>query len=315
MMNDSMHIAILGATSQIAKDLIVSFFEHTGYYCVLFSRSPEKVDGWLKAIGGEMLYSSEGYLSFPDGNYDAIINFVGVGDPARAKLMGTRILDITYQYDQLALDYVKSHPKCKYIFLSSGAVYGDMFDKPVDEESFAQININHLEPSNWYGIAKLYAEVRHRELPELSIVDIRVFNYFSHTQDIQARFLITDILRSIRDKAVFKTSSENIVRDFLHPDDFYQLIQLILDGQNINMPIDCYSKEPIDKLGLLSAMQKEFSLQYEITEPPQAINATGTKLFYFSCNHRATKFSFSPEWNSLETILSESDKILKDASR
>jgi hypothetical protein len=41
----------------------------------------------------------------------------------------------------------------------------------------------------------LHAEAKHRALFNFSIVDVRVFNYFSHTQDMNARFLITDNLR------------------------------------------------------------------------------------------------------------------------
>jgi hypothetical protein len=44
-----------------------------------------------------------------------------------------------------------------------------------------------------------------------------VFNYFSHTQDMNARFLITDIVRAIKNKKIFKTSADNIVRDFITP--------------------------------------------------------------------------------------------------
>ena len=37
---------------------------------------------------------------------------------------------ITLQYDQLAIDYINKHPACRYIFMSSGAVYGSNFDEP-----------------------------------------------------------------------------------------------------------------------------------------------------------------------------------------
>ena len=144
--------------------------------------------------------------------------------------MGASIFDVTLKYDQMALDYVRQHPDCRYIFLSSGAVYGSSFDKPVNEKTKATIAINNLQPQDWYALAKLQAECRHRSLPHLRIVDIRVFNYFSHTQDMEARFLITDILRAIRDKTVLQTSFDNIVRDFVHPTDLHQLIECIVSS-------------------------------------------------------------------------------------
>jgi len=255
-----MNIAILGATSQIAKDLIISFAKHTVHHCILFSRSPSKMQAWVKDCNAQCAYVSKGYTDFEGGYYDAVINFVGIGDPARAKEMGSKIFDITYQYDQLALDYIVLHPKCKYIFLSSGAVYGDVFSKPVDSNSVAQVPINHFGANHWYTVAKLHAEARHRAMPDYRIIDVRVFNYFSHRQNLSARFLITDMLRAIIKKEVFKTSLENIVRDFLHPDDFYQLIACILNAEPINMAVDCYSKAPVDKMTLLEVMQKEFNL-------------------------------------------------------
>ena len=303
-------VAILGATSQIAKDLIVSFKKHTAYQCVLFSRTPSNVQQWLECCPDTKNYSSKPYADFGEEKYDAIINFVGVGDPARVKEMGSSIFDITHQYDQLALDYIQQHTKCKYIFLSSGAVYGGVFNAPVSQDSLAQVDINHLNGTSWYGIAKLYAEARHRALKELSIVDVRVFNYFSHTQDMSARFLITDMFRAIRDKSIFVTSSENIVRDFLHLDDFYQLIQSMLQAGVINMPVDCYTKAPVDKLSLLSAMQREFGLHYDIVNQTVGVNATGSKLNFYSLNTRAADFGYEPSKSSLECILLESEKAL-----
>lgn len=307
-----MKIAILGATSQIARDLIISFSQHTDDQCILFSRSPAKVSVWLDGIDSKLIYPSYEYSDFMCGEYDAIINFVGVGDPARAKEMGSLIFGVTYQYDQLALDYIKLHPECKYIFLSSGAVYGDVFSKPVDNNSVAQVPINNLGANHWYTIAKLHAEARHRALSDLSIVDVRVFNYFSHRQNISARFLITDMLRSIRDEIVLQTSPENIVRDFLHPDDFYQLIVCILNGGNINTVVDCYTSSPVDKVTLLKAMKEEFNLCYEVSsEANFMLNATGVKSHYYSLNRRAEGFGYTPCLTSLGGVLLEVYKSLK----
>ncbi|MCX7100863.1 MAG: NAD-dependent epimerase/dehydratase family protein, partial [Methylobacter sp.] len=142
--------------------------------------------------------------------------------------MGASIFDVTLKYDEITLNYVRQYPQCRYLFLSSGAAYGLSFDTPVDENTKAVVAINNLQPQEWYAVAKLHAECRHRSHPELPIIDIRVFNYFSRTQDISARFLITDILRAIRDKTVLKTSSDFIMRDFIHPTDFYKLVSALL---------------------------------------------------------------------------------------
>ena len=306
-----MQIAIFGATSQIAKDLIIFFSKQDNYSLTLFARRPEVVSSWLENINLADRYVVADFAAFTTETYfDAIINFVGVGDPAQAVAMGASIFDVTLKYDEMALAYIQQHPQCRYLFLSSGATYGSNFEAPVDENTKVVIAINNLQPQDWYGVAKLHAECRHRSLAHLSIIDIRVFNYFSRGQDIAARFLITDILRAIRDKTVLKISSDYIVRDFIHPSDFYNLVIALLTSPATNAVVDCYSKAPIDKPTLLSAMQEKYGLQYEVISTPNAINATGNKPYYYTKNTRAADYGYHPTMTSLEGLIIEIKSLL-----
>lgn len=310
-----MKIAILGATSQIAKDLVMSFSKQSDRDLVLYARRPEIVTQWLQSIGLSGKYPVAGFTSFgADESFDAIINFVGSGNPAQTQAMGASIFDVTMEYDTMVLEYLRQHPKCRYLFLSSGAAYGSSFDEPVDENSKAVVAINNLQPQDWYAVAKLYAECRHRALPHLPIVDIRVFNYFSHTQDISARFFITDILKAIQSDEVLITSSDNIVRDYISPDDFHQLVSGILAAPLSNDVIDCYTKAPVDKMTLLANMKERFGLKYEVKEAPVGVNATGVKMNYFSKNRRAETFGYLPAKSSLENVLDEALLIMNDHS-
>ena len=306
-----MNIGILGATSQIAKDLIVSFSTEEGKKLHLFARRPNEVAKWLKDIRLSEPHLIDDYAAFGTQEFDAILNFVGVGNPAKAVAMGASIFDITLQYDELALNYLRQHPACRYIFLSSGAAYGSSFDAPVNVETKAIIDINKLQPQDWYGVAKLHAESRHRSLAHLPIVDIRVFNYFSHTQDLEASFLITDIVRAIRDQTVLKTSADFMVRDFIGPDDFYQLVNAILISPATNSVVDCYSKTPIDKLTLLLSMQNHFGLNYELVQSSIGVNATGIKPHYYSQNKKSVDFGYTPIFTSLDGILHEMGLMLQ----
>ena len=309
-MSGQNRIAILGATSHIAKDLIVSFSIEQDKHLNLFARRPDDVIKWLIGVGLSERYMVDHYDAFGKQEFDAIINFVGVGNPAQAAAMGSSIFDVTLQYDELALNYVRQHPECRYIFLSSGATYGSSFDAPVDAQTKAVIPINNLQPQDWYGLAKLHAECRHRSLSHLPIVDIRVFNYFSHTQDMEARFLIADIVRAIRDNAVLQTSAEYMVRDFIGPSDFHQLIQAILTSPANNDVLDCYSKAPIDKPTLLTLMQDRFGLKYEISKTNASVNATGSKSHYFSLNNKAKNYGYQPALSSIESILIEAESLI-----
>lgn len=301
-----MRIAILGATSQIAKDLVLSFAAQGGHALMLFARRPPAVLQWLARVNLPDRYEVFGFDRFsPDQHFDAILNFVGVGNPVAATAMGAGIFDVTLQYDDLVLSYLRHHPACRYVFLSSGAAYGASFDAPVDANARASVPINNLQPQDWYGVAKLHAECRHRALAHLHIVDIRVFNYFSHTQDMEARFLITDILRAIRDKTLLWTSGDYIVRDYIDPLDFCNLVTAILLAPATNVAVDCYSKAPVDKPTLLAAMQETFGLQYQVMKTGAGINATGSKPHYYSLSRRAESFGYRPSISSLDGILRE----------
>lgn len=306
-----MRIAILGATSQIAKDLIVSMAHASEHQLLLFARRPEEVTRWLASVGLPARYPVADFKAFSLHEYDAIINFVGAGNPALTAAIGRAIFDITLRFDDMVLAYLQDHPTCRYLFLSSGAAYGSRFDAPATRETPSTIPLNQLSPQDWYGVAKLHAECRHRAYVELAIIDLRVFNYFSGTQDMEARFLITDILRAIRDDRVLQTSPDYMMRDFLHPSDFYQLIDVLLVAPPTNVAIDCYSQAPIDKSSLLAAMQNQFGLKYQTTVATAGVNATGAKPYYYSENKRAADFGYRPSLTSLAGVLQASVQLLK----
>lgn len=304
-----MHIAILGGTSQIAKDLARSFSAHSQYSLSIYARQPAVVRDWLRGSTGAHFHV-ETFDEFAQtkNKFDAVINFVGAGNPARVMSLGAEIFSITSEFDQLALDYIKKNPGCRYIFASSGAVYGTDFSKPVNTESCASIQINNLPASSWYGVAKLYAECRHRALSDHSIVDIRFFNYFSSTQNINDRFLVTDALRAARDGERFKTSSENIVRDYMGPEEVLALVCSILNGKPANIAVDTYTKKALDKFQMLDAISKKYGLIYEVDAATEFINATGSKKKYFSENHLAhSAFGYSPRRTALEIVLQQAE--------
>jgi nucleoside-diphosphate-sugar epimerase len=307
-----MNIAIVGCTSQIAQDFILNESRSHVNRLYLFGRDTGRMQAWLVQNALSDRHSVHTYDEFPAFSFDAILNFVGVGDPSRAAEMGASIFDITLQYDNMVLNALRLNPACRYIFLSSGAAYGSAFLKPVDEHSTAHIALNHFTPQEYYSVAKLHAECRHRAMPETPIVDLRVFNYFSRTQNIQARFLITDIVRAIVTDTELQTSADFMVRDFLHPTDFHQLITCILNSPPSNLALDCYSSKPISKQDLLNTMVSRFGLRFSMVEQPKlSVNATGTKPHYYSLNHKAAELGYAPKFSSLDTVLSETEAILE----
>jgi nucleoside-diphosphate-sugar epimerase len=309
-----MRLALLGATSQIAKDFVRNIEQETNWTLGLFSRRPNAVEQWLKRspLAPPSFVGDFAEFARTKQPYDVILNFVGSGNPARTERVGATIMDVTHDFDELALQYLRRNPDCRYIFFSSGAVYGGGYKSPVDDQTASLIPINQLGAQDWYGISKIYAEARHRALSDLSIVDLRVFNYFSYSADIEARFLVTDVLRAIRDRQVLQTSHENIVRDYVGPHEISQLIQRVLSAPPTNVAIDCYTKSPVDKLSMLKRMQSEFDLKFELVERQTGLLATGAKWNYYSTSKKAEKlFGYAPKDDSMDVILKQSRLILR----
>ena len=310
-----MKIAIFGATSEIAKDLILSFSAHDKHDLDLFARRPKEVMRWLSTVNLSNKYVVNGFESFHHvSDLDAILNFVGPGDPSKAIALGASILEITEKYDYLALEYLKENPKCKYIFMSSGAVYGENFIQPASASTQTPLSIDQIEPDNYYAAAKIQAELRHRDLSNLDIIDLRLFSYFSHTQSLNSSFFMTGVMRALKNKEMLITSSQNMVRDYLSITDFYQLVQKALLTSGINLAMDCYSMAPIDKFEILSQLRDELGLRYQLQDGVVGINATGNKINYYSLNHSAKHFGYVPSKNSSTSILTEARLVFNDDS-
>lgn len=305
-------LAFLGANSQIARDLVCSMGAQKRHRLLLYVRDVSAMRAWLQVQRLDAEVSVHGYAAYEEEPHDAVLNFVGVGDPRRAEEMGASIFGVTSQYDDMVLAGLALHPQRRYLFLSSGAVYGNSFVEPVRDSTEALISINQITPQEYYATAKLHAEVRHRALTNQAIVDLRVFNYFSRTQDLSARFFVTDLLRAIRTGKTVRVTSDFMVRDYLHPADFHQLVERVLEAPPANTAIDCYTAAPVDKPALLQALNERFGLRYEIAPPSSgvAINATGAKPHYYSLSRKAEIFGYVPAYCSLSGVLEEAAALL-----
>jgi nucleoside-diphosphate-sugar epimerase len=303
-------IAILGATSHIAKGLTDRFLSTGTIALTLYARAPEMVTAFLNAGGWQGRAIVRDIREFPADTYDAVINCIGAGRPSQLQAMGASIFRITEIYDNLIIDYLHDHPRSLYLNLSSGAVYGTTFAEPANDNTTSSIAVNHLTTADWYGIAKLHAEAKHRALPDLRIIDIRVFAYFSRFIDLQARFLLTDAINCIREKRVLETGPENIVRDYLHPEDLHGLVMTCIEAGARNDVFDAFSREPIAKFPLLDLLAVQYGLRYNVAEHSQAMTVTGLKMNYFSTSTKAGSIGYSPRHTSLDCIREEMQFLL-----
>lgn len=305
-----MRVAILGATSMLAADYVATAIESgSSERFVLFARDPARASGEMARRHVALPPPCRSLDRFAEGEWDAVINFIGVGDPARAVRMGADILRLTRQWDEAVLAYLADRPQCRYVFLSSGAAFGENVSTPVDGSSRTVFPINALTPSHWYGIAKFYAETLHRATPDRSIIDLRIFNYASEYIDLGHRFLISEVLRTLVEDSILSVDPRDMRRDYLGRQDFARLMGACLAAPTgTNQAIDAHSLAPISKQELLDVFHDRFGLRYEVRGG--GIDATGQKSAYFSHNSTAADLGFVPRYTSADTLIAVATKLL-----
>jgi nucleoside-diphosphate-sugar epimerase len=305
-----MRIGILGANSEIAKDLIVNLLNKSSHKLFLYVR---EIESFRHHIAKN--YKNNKYIVLDISKFnkqiklDCIINFIGAGSPNKIEKLGSEILKITEYYDSKVIRYIEKYNQCLYIFISSGAVYGNNYFTPAKKNKKTIINIS--ESIDWYGLSKIYAEAKHRGCKQSKIIDIRIFNYFSRTQSIKNNFLINDVYKSIVTCEKLYTNGINIKRDYLNPEDFYSLIIAAL-GVNANTSYDAYSKAPIDKLSLLNFCKTKYGLEFEMVDGVSKY--ISNRVNYYSKNKEAYKIGYSPLYDSLGGIELELECMIRDAN-
>lgn len=304
-----MRVAVLGATSMLAADF-VAFGLGTGapYRFSLFARDPARARAAL-ATRGVSAADCRPLDAFEDGEWDAVLNFVGVGDPARAVAMGASILEVTRAWDDRVLGYLDARPACRYLFLGSGAAFGTRIVGPIGPETRACFDANALPSSAWYGVSKFYAEAVHRARPERSIIDLRVFNYLSPSADLSHRFLVNEMIAAVRDDRVLSVAPGDMRRDYLGQEDFAALVAACLRAPaGYNGAVDAYTRSSISKAEMLDLFRGRFGLRYEVTSG--GIDATGAKSDYYSVNRAAEALGYRPRHGSADVLAAVAAEIL-----
>lgn len=304
------NIAILGATGYIGKSLVQHLSRRKEDKFFLFARSQEKLKKFLQIIDHNPLFTTKLFQKFSAGRYDVVINCVGMGNPSEVRKSGNKIFQITEKFDNLILKYLEKHPKALYINLSSGAVYGKKIEKPLEITSQSVIDINNLDSGDYYAIAKMNSEAKHRALPNFNIVDIRVFSFFSHFINLSSGYLMADVINSLQHKKKLITSPDDIIRDYIGADELWDLMELIMKKGRMNDVFDIYSAKPVSKFALLKYLKRKYGLQYSIMKTSRKQSPTGIKNLYYSKNKKAENIGYFPKRTSLKVIDNEIKRCL-----
>ena len=299
-----LNIAIVGCTGHVGKNLIYYFGRETHFELFLFSRDKKRISNCLQRCKIKDSVSSRTYDEFSKLDYDVIINCIGISDPAKIESEGKLILKLTDDIDSLILEYLKNYPNTKLINFSSGAVYGEEINSPIDDTTL-QKNLQECDISSPYTIAKIKSEIRHRDLDKLNIVDLRLFSFFSRFMDLNSRFLISEIISSIKQNKKLVTNEFDFYRDYIHPKDLFSLLKKCINKNPINDVFDLYSKKPIGKFELLNSLKDNNGLKYEINPNSGLSSPTGFKKNYYSVSRKAKLLGYEPQYSSIETVVNE----------
>lgn len=224
-----MTILILGSEGFIGGHL-VSYFLEKGFIVVgidLADSPTQKYHYWKVS-------DSNGYFEsiFQQFSVDYCINAAGSGNVSYS--VSNPLFDFgSNSFDTIrTLDGIRLlNPFCKYLHISSAAVYGNPSQLPVAES-------DRLSPLSPYGWHKLIAETICREYFELYKIQVAIIRPFSVYGNGLRKQLLWDICKKLKDSnqvELFGTGLES--RDFIHISDLVELIGAVVDGDHFGFEI------------------------------------------------------------------------------
>jgi len=179
--------------------------------------------------------NSDYHHIFQNTNLDVCINCSGAASVPLSLEFPLKDFSLNTLNVFKILDAIKSYqPKCRFINLSSAAVYGNPESLPIREDSL-------LKPLSPYGIHKLQAEQICKEFYDyyqIATCSARIFSAYGNGLKKQLLWDLFNKFKSQQNVELFGTGHET--RDFIHVDDIVQALNLIIRnadfiGESINL--------------------------------------------------------------------------------
>jgi UDP-glucose 4-epimerase len=167
---------------------------------------------------------------FLSQSFDVCINASGSGNVPYSMAHPFNDFDLNTVAVAKILDTIRKYqPLCKYLHISSAAVYGNPKRLPIHED-------DDIAPLSPYGFHKLMSETlcwEYYQIFHLPIVIIRPFSVYGNGLKKQLLWDICEKLQSNKSISLFGTGNET--RDFLHISDLTEMINKIVN----NSPFEC----------------------------------------------------------------------------
>ena len=101
------------------------------------------------------------------------------------------------------------------------------------------------------------------------------------------------------------------MRDYIHPDDLFNIIEKCLNLKRINAAFDAYSLKPVEKKEILEFFSSQYSLKYKTEKSMNYHTVTGHKSIYYSLYKKAGEIDYQPQFSSMDTIRIEAEYLFQ----
>lgn len=180
-------------------------------------------------------------IILPDPNFksvvkefkpDILIHCAGTASVANSVVQPYNDFQRTVEVSAFTLEVIrKEAPNCRYILLSSAAVYGNPNNLPIIESA-------PCKPVSPYGYHKMICEMLVEEYSTLYGIPVNILRLFSAYGENLKRQVIYDLCKKFSDTKsevveVYGTGDET--RDFIHVMDVAKAIEIIINSNSIGI--------------------------------------------------------------------------------
>jgi UDP-glucose 4-epimerase len=201
----------------------------------------------------------------------------------------------TYTTYQLLEALRLYQPTCKFILLSSAAVYGNPQQLPITENS-------PTKPISPYGTHKLMAEMACQEYTTLYNIPTAILRIFSAYGNGLRKQVIWDICEKTKSQIHISLKGKgDETRDFIHISDIVWAIGAVVEqGEHKATVYNLASGNAISIKNLVEMLLHTLSPTYQVSF--DGIAPMGSPLYWEADISKLTKLGFSPQMTLQEGI-------------
>ncbi len=222
-----MKILLTGASGFIGKNIISHLFKKKIQLIIIISDSIEDLFflNLKKKFNEKLLILNK--KNFFKKRYE--IDYIFFLSSPSNDTISTKAFDKNYKFLKKILDYLSDQKISKFVFLSSGGVYGTNKKKKLLQEMFKHKNKKSLYAQHKIRCEELLNDYHNQYFMNICI--LRVFSVFGPNMDFD-KYFIGNIFKHILEKSDFKIFNPNLFyRNYIYIDD---LIKIIFKSLKLN---------------------------------------------------------------------------------